>query len=116
MISSLHGGCTAKGRTDVKNAAAGFVDCTKINVQQAIGDVPLLKKVADDLVGSDYMQAIADLITKVGSNEVACAVVAVEQVVAAGKTSGAAALSPIELRAREVLVKYAWKFAQGGPK
>ena len=61
------------------------------------------------------MKAIDDLVSELGGEAVGCAVLAVETVVTAGKTSGAAALSPIELRANELIKKYGWKEAVPPP-
>lgn len=108
------GCCTTGQKTAVTNGANAFLQCGKQDLTQIIKgqgnqNQTLLQAVAEDLVSQDFEKAIADLITRLGNDAVGCAVLAVDTVVEAGKTSGAAALSPIEVRARELIDKYNWK-------
>lgn len=103
-------GCSSLG-TATKTGAGAFLTCGTQDLTQVVGDKTLLATVADDLVGGNYLAAIDALVARLGNDAVGCAVLAVETVTAAGKTSGAAALSPLELRARELIDKYGWKIA-----
>lgn len=89
-----------------------------IGLQCMAQDRALIKTAADDLVGVDYASSIGKLIESSGNTATGCAVLTVQAVAQAGKTSGAAALSPIELRASEMIEKYHWTaaVAAGGAK
>ena len=111
-------GCSGAQQTATAVVAGGeaFLQCEGVDLTQLTTDVngktvTLLAAVSSDLVSGNYIQAIADLIGVKGANVVGCAVLAADTVLEAGKTSGTAALSPIELRAREMIAKYGWKVA-----
>jgi len=91
------------------SAGSAFLQCEGVNLEQDVGNMTLLAKVAQDLISANYVQAIADLITTLGGQAVGCAMLAIEDVTTAGKTSGAAALTPIEARALEMIAKYGWR-------
>ena len=103
-------------KQDVGSAGSAFLQCEGVNLEQDVGDLSLLATIAKDLVGANYVQAIADAITTLGSQAVGCAMLAIKDVSSAGKTSGAAALTPIEARALEMIDKYGWKRAPPSAK
>lgn len=114
-FGSAHG-CSGTTATAIKAGGEAFLTCGKQDLTQLVQDkdgktVTLLKAVADDLVAADYGKLIADLLGTVGNDAVGCAVLAVDTVVTAGQTSGAKALTPIEVRANEMIQKYGWKVA-----
>ena len=98
-------------KQDVGSAGSAFLQCEGVNLEQDVGDLSLLATIANDLISANYVQAIADAITALGSQAVGCAMLAIKDVSSAGKTSGAAALTPIEARALEMIDKYGWRRA-----
>jgi hypothetical protein len=110
----------ALGSVGANTATAAPIAQPKVDViglQCTAQDLALVKTVSDDLVGADYANAIDKRIASSGNTATGCAVLTVQTVAQAGKTSGAAALSPIELRASEMIDKYHWvAAAPGGTK
>lgn len=109
--------------------AKAFGSCTVSSLEQDVGDGTLAQAVEKALDSADYAGAIAGLITKIGEQEVACAVLAIAAIeaplpaagsgsgsaVAAGSGSGSAApaLTPKvalrKARALEMIAKYKWR-------
>lgn len=112
-LGVIHGyGCAGVG-TGTPIAAAGnaFLQCGKQDLTQLVGPKgwTLLATVNDDLAKDDYDKLIADLVGTVGGDAVGCAVVAIDSL---GKTTIAPrVLTPREVRAQELIVKYSWKTA-----
>ena len=95
-------------------ASAARVNAAMVGLSCVTQDLALLKTASDDLVGADYEQAISGLVATSGNTATGCAVLQIQAVAEAGKTSGAAAMTPIELRAREMIAKYKWAAIGGG--
>jgi hypothetical protein len=90
------------------------VGCTSVDLSVLIdGKATFVATIAQDLVGVDYETAIEQRIAALGNDKVACALLAIDSVAEAGKSSGAAAFSPLEERARQMIGKYKWTFATG---
>ena len=102
-----HYGATASPHADVTTNLNPITTSGLISPKGncSVGD---LGRVSDALVGANYAAAIDGLIAQLGAPAVRCDLLAVAAVTRAGKTSGAAALSPLELRAQEVLTAHRW--------
>jgi len=116
VAAAIGCGSSSTGATSpIQAGGDAFLQCEGTDLSQDVGSGSLLATVATDIVSADYEKLIADLIAKLGGQVVGCAVIAVDTVAEAGKTSGAAALTPIEARARALIQKYGWKVAPKAP-
>lgn len=111
------GGAPAPGQGSGSAASdgSGFVTCSEVNLEGAVGNKTLLGTVVSDLLSGNYAAAIAELIGVVGINEAGCALLAIEDLestLATGSGAGSAAAplaasNPLVLqRARELIKKY----------
>jgi len=82
--------------------------CAGRDLNRLVDGKSLLVTVADDLVATDYEASISALIVKLGDRDVACATLVVAKIASAGMTSGAAALSPLDARARSTIERNHW--------
>lgn len=118
IFGGTQASCTKTQTAAVSAGGQAFAGCSSVNLYKLVGTtgLTLLETVARDLVSGDYLAAIAALVTTVGEPEVACAALAIDTVVAAGSTSGAAALTPIQAHAAELINKHGWgRYAYPSP-
>jgi hypothetical protein len=110
-------GCGAGAAIQQGATTAGT--CAEAKLETIVeGKDPVIATVAIDLAGANYIDAIASLIGKVGEDLVACAVLAIEQVLganppaSAGSAAVAAATSPQAItlaHARDLIQRNNWR-------
>jgi hypothetical protein len=131
-ISSAVPACAAEQKfvAAIIKGADGFFDCSKANLSlhvQSTGK-SVLRTVSDDLIAADYLGAIHATIVEIGDageGEVACAAVAIQDVVDATTTPTATATAApassdsapalLQQHARSVISTRGWKFSTPAP-
>lgn len=99
---------TACGSAGKAGSGSGsFLSCEKVDLSQMVGDHTLIDTVVAELAKHDYVNAIESLITRVGSDAVGCAIVAIGE--AKTMTPATAASPPVRARARELADAHGWR-------
>lgn len=112
------------------NACAGapkpiatFGACSVSSLEADVGNGTLLNAVEQALLADNYAEAIAGLITKVGEQEVSCAVLAIDDVLGVSSSSssatpraGTAEQALLRQRAADVIAKRGWRPAAKAAK
>lgn len=91
LVALTSCGATAKKvETSIASGVSKGLACEKTDLTQMVSGGPLLTVIAIDVASGNYLDLIASLIGKIGSDAVGCAVLAVQDVFNAAKGTGTA--------------------------